>query len=139
MNLFISLIELKNIALKHSLKENWSKFKIDKITCSKPWYRTTYYVTKNKHLVYPYTTLPHVRQELLWQNSVWWHMYISIYVYIYIYIYIYICCTKIKQKYINPFEPNVLFRQRQPLKILESQRFSYNSGSLKMEHWAKIG
>ena len=35
LNVFISLIELKNIHQKHPLKEHRCKFKIDKITYSK--------------------------------------------------------------------------------------------------------
>ena len=51
-NLFVSLIELKNIHSKHPLKEHKSKFKIDKITYSKSQYRT-HYIIKNQPSVYP--------------------------------------------------------------------------------------
>ena len=35
------------------MKEYKCKFKIDKITCSKSYSRTTYDASKNKSLVYP--------------------------------------------------------------------------------------
>ena len=53
INLFIPLIELKNIHQKHQMKEHMCKFEIDKITYSKSLSRTTYAVSKNKPLVYP--------------------------------------------------------------------------------------
>ena len=52
-NLFISLIELKNIYSKHPLKEDRCKFKINKISYSKSQSRTTYDVSKNKPSLYP--------------------------------------------------------------------------------------
>ena len=52
-NLFIYLLELKNIHEKHTFKEHMCKFKIDKITYWKLQSRTKYYVTENKPSMYP--------------------------------------------------------------------------------------
>ena len=46
-------MSVKNIHLKHPLKENSGKFKIDKITHSKSQSKKTYDVRKNKPSLYP--------------------------------------------------------------------------------------
>ena len=53
INVFISLIELKNIHEKHQIKGHTCKYKTDKATYSKLQSRTTYDVNKNKPSVYP--------------------------------------------------------------------------------------
>ena len=51
-NLFISFNIL--FISKHPLKERKCKFKLDKITYSKSWCRTTYYVARNMSSMYPW-------------------------------------------------------------------------------------
>ena len=64
INLYISLIELEKMHLKHPLKERRGKFRIDKITYPKPSCRTTYYLSK-KMSVYPQRKIQNLLLYLL--------------------------------------------------------------------------